>query len=209
MSDFSSLVRRTGFSQVYSPDELYQVFLEYVKYMRNGDGIIWTSELVRIKNGATLYQVPKYAPLSTKGFCLFARISSVTFNNYMNPNSSTFEAYNEVAQFIADSCAVDVYNGASAGVYNGNLSSMMIRKSFGIEAEEEERSNRTVDRVKHELVFTDYTDVTPDNVAIEERGGVIPIPETSETQYDNLPPLKSNHHNQAEFNERNGVTQEE
>lgn len=96
---------------MYSPDELYQLFLEYVKYMRNGDGIIWTSELVRIKNGATLYQVPKYAPLSTKGFCLFARVSSVTFNNYMNPNSSTFEAYNEVAQFIADSCAVDIYNG--------------------------------------------------------------------------------------------------
>ena len=157
--DLSQLIPRKGLAQQYSPEELLELFKKYVTYMQT-DGLIWVYERVKYKDSSKLEPTPKRAPMTTKGFCLYARISHVTFMNYVNPLSTTFKDYNEVAQYIIDYCAVDVFNGSAVGVYNGNLALAVIRRDFGIEDQEDAKGNRHVDTIRHEIAFSDYTDVT-------------------------------------------------
>jgi len=211
MADYSNIIRREGLSQLYSPDELLVKFNEYVEYMRFGSGVIWTSQLLRTKEGAQLYQVPKLAPLTTKGFCLFARMSHPTFLNYKTEGSPTYKEYNQVAEFITDACDVDVFNGAAVGVYNGNLAASIIRKSFGLVEEEEARDATRVDAIRHELVFTDYTDVTQEALppSMNDNPELPPIPTFEETGYDNRPNYSSRQDDMAAYKERNGIQQED
>jgi hypothetical protein len=155
--DFSQLVPRKGLSQQYTPEELFAKFEEYVTHNQT-DGLIWIWERVKYKNSSQLEPTPKRAPLTTKAFCLFARMSHSTFSNYLNPQSSTYKDFNEVAQYIKDACDVDVFNGASVGSFNGNLAAAVIKQGFGLTDNDGE--SRRVDVIRHDILFSDYTDVT-------------------------------------------------
>ena len=211
MADYTQIIVREGLAQLYSPDQLLVKFHEYVDYMRSGGGVIWTTQLVRVKDGAKLFQIPKYAPLSTKGFCLYVRMSHATFLNYTNESSPTYAEYNTVAEYICDACAVDIFNGAAVGIYNGNLAASMIRKNFGIQEEEEARDATRVDAIRHELVFTDYTDVTNEALpqSMNDNPALPPIPTFEETGYDNRPNYSSRHDDMAAYRERNGIQQQD
>lgn len=212
MADYSNIIRREGHAQMYSPDELLDKFYEYVDYMHSGGGVIYKQELIRTKKGAELYSVPKVAPLTVKGFCLFARISHKTFQNYLNEASPTYLEYAGAAEHITEFCAVDMFNGASVGVFNGNLAMAMLRRSFGMDAAEDERDPSRVDAIRHELVFTDYTDVTntaalPEGVPMDD--GAPPIPTLADTGYDNKPNYHSSQDDMAAYMARNNIQQED
>lgn len=200
MADFSNITQRDGFAQQYAPDELINLFGEYVQYM-NTTGLIWVYELVKYKGKNELVQLPKRAPLTVKGFCLHIRMSHVMFVNYMNPLSTSYKDYNEVATYINDFCAVDVFNGAAVGIYNGNLAATLIKKDFGL-IEAEDNQQRIVDVIKHEISFIDYEDVT--HTAIEPPMDNVDIRPPAAGMYDNRENYSSRQDNMKEYEERNG-----
>lgn len=223
MPDFSQVIRREGLCQMYSPDELLLKFQEYVVHM-NSTGILWVWELVKYKDHSRLESVPKRAPLSVPGFCVFARISFNSFMSYTNPLSATYSDYGAAAEYITNYCAVDIFNGAAVGVYNGNMSSQMIRKVF--KTDEDENSNTNVDKIKHEIAFTNFTDVTEldehsqgslppsfedingENVLAKghERPAETPMDgQPKDGTYDNMENYSSKQMNMEEYNARNGT----
>jgi hypothetical protein len=234
--DFSQLVPRKGLAQTYTPEELLDMFSKYVAH-NSTDGLIWVYERVKYKNSSQLEPTPKRPPLTTKGFCLFARMSHVTFTNYLNAQSNTYTAFNEVAQYIQDYCAVDVFNGAAVGTFNGNLAAAIIKKNFGLTDEDDSKGGRNVDTIRHEIVFSDYTDVTnvgalppaADEIAELSEGtekvkqaleatmnserlatlnAQTKQEQPSQWEYDNLPNTSSRQDNTSEYRERNGIVDE-
>lgn len=206
--DFTMFAPRKGLAQVKSPQELLLCFESYLDFMSEG-GLWWETIPVKRKEGVEFCQVPKRVPLTTKGFCVHAGISHITFMNYLNPSSGNYDLYHEVAEYIRDICAVNIFNGASIGVFNGNLAAGMIKRDFGLEETEAvERSN--VQEIKHEVIFTNYEDVlstetSPGNVLPEYilNGHIFPNPASS---YDKMPNKHSGQDNMKEYIERNNIT---
>lgn len=196
--DFSQHVLRKGLAQVYSPQELFSKFEEYVNYNCT-KGIVWTYEVQSSKEGKSLFPVPHVPPLTVKAFCLFAGISHGRFLNYLNPQNPNYDVYHDVAEYINDYCAVNVFNGASVGAFNGNLISSLIKKDFNLE--EDPTDARNVGKIEHEVIFTDFEEVPSEQqTGLPEHNTDGDLP-----TYDNLPPKHSGHFNMAQTIERNGI----
>lgn len=187
--DYSELIRRSSTSQPYSPPELLAKFQEYIAHM-NSTGLIWVFERVKYKLHSTLEPTPKRAPLTVKGFCVYAMLPEKTFNDYMDENNQNFFTYGEVASYIRQSCTVDFVNGAAVGVFNGNLALQMAREVMIAEDSkqakaleekrrvelEEKRENEALPQntqsanvIRHELEFINYAYANVSDAVGQER----------------------------------------
>ena len=229
--NYTGLIRRSDLGQRYTPEELLEVFQNYVVYMAN-DGLIWVHERVTYKGNSELYAIPRRAPLTPKGFCVYARISESTFRTYLDPNSTYYVDYHEVAEYIVNSCQVDFVNGAAVGIFNGNMAIQFERagqRMLGENTDEEGRG-RGINAIEHRVHFLNYSSVTdvelqdtqvvpsdleePLDVDLliaqaEKLQGDKAKRELSTGDYDNKESTSSRNDTMIEYVRRNGIGEEE
>jgi hypothetical protein len=112
---FWRLAEFAGRPLTYTPDQLRQKFIEYCKYI---DDNPWKRAEV-CKSGdnfGELTEVPVKRPWTVLGFCVYAGITSTTFNSYeIRPE------FLEVCRHIQDVVRQQKFEGAAAGFFNAAI----------------------------------------------------------------------------------------
>ena len=196
--NLAMVIKRRGVAQTFTPVQLEDAFIMYVK--DNEENTMFRNEPIKSGNSAgMIMQVPVTAPLSARSFCLFAGLSFKTFTNYMNPSSSTYPAYHEIAEWILQYCNDDIFKGAMTGFFNGNLAFSVIKKDLNL-GEDESTDSRNVGKIIHEVHFSDFQTPKglPNNV---EDGTAEIVGSLADDKYDNLPPRHSRDYDTAQMRE--------
>ena len=206
MTNIAQYMTRRGRATAMSATDLETNFIKYIEDTETR--MYYKTE--GIKSGimaGELITIPVFAPPTVRGFCLFAGIPYKQFCNYMNPESPTYAAYNDLAEYIKDYCNNNVFEGAIAGVYNGNLAFAMLKKDLEL-ASDNDGAQGNVGKIVHEITFSNFKVIQPEDVA-----NTIDISHLNESpktgEYDALPPRHSRDFNNAETAIRNNVVQEE
>lgn len=100
-----------GVDRKYTPVELWEIALNYFDWVDNNP----LKEDKVFGTGARM-KVNKMRAMTIRGFCLYAGISTQTFNNYSNEDE-----YTDVISHIRDIIYVYKFEGAAAGLLDVNI----------------------------------------------------------------------------------------
>jgi hypothetical protein len=116
---------KKGNYPAYTPDELWQKACDYFDWVEKHP---YKEEKVFGSGFRTT--ISKMRPTTQKSFCIFAQISSTTFDNY-----HANEAYFGITSRIKDIIYVQKFEGAAAGQLNSNLIARELRLAEKVQTE--------------------------------------------------------------------------
>ena len=119
-----------GNEKKYQPQELCDVAIEYFKWVEKNP----LKEQKAFGNG-TILNLNKMRAMTIKGFCLFAGISSQTFDSY-----SKEETYLSITSYIRDVIYTQKLEGAAAGLLETNI----IARELGLKEKVESENVTTI-----------------------------------------------------------------
>lgn len=131
-----------GRPKEYKADELEFMFTEYLEH--NKSLTFYRPELIRGGDMAgQIVDVPIHSPLSIMAFCLFAKISVQTFNNYCNAEVQNDKELLESAIRVRTHIQDEQLRGGLSGIYNANLAKVM----NGLKEQQEITTNQTKETI--------------------------------------------------------------
>lgn len=116
-----------GADRKYAPDELWSKAVEYFKWVDKN-----SLEETKVFANGHRATVPKMRAMTITGFCIYAQISSTTFDNY-----GTNEAYLGITTRIRDIIYTQKFEGACADLLNSNI----IARELGLADKHDVTSN--------------------------------------------------------------------
>lgn len=114
---YGTLVRRAtrfakvGQPPVYTPDELFDEFVEYVDYM-----CMQPLYEQKVFGNGLMTPVAKMRAMSVQGFAIFAGMHRDTFYEYTKKKE-----YADICRIIKDTMRAQKFEGAAANLLNANL----------------------------------------------------------------------------------------
>lgn len=97
----------------FTTDEWVDIFIEYLEYMKTR---VWN---IKHPTAGKILNVPTSAPLSIRGFCVFAGIDMKTFYNYENLKG--YEEYFPLSTRMRAVVESNQIEGAMVGAFNANI----------------------------------------------------------------------------------------
>jgi hypothetical protein len=167
----SRLKHPGGRTKIFStPQDLIETFEEYISWNKKNPWYKYDVKNTRM--GLEQVAIPLGRPYTLSGFCLFAGVGSVYFNQFKSNLKKDDKFYVEFSQVIHWIIRTQKFEGASIGAFNANLMSydLGIRKDIptgglgGITINvTNETHNALLEEVKAKLEALDKEETKDDN----------------------------------------------
>lgn len=100
-----------------SPEILWEASLEYFQWVK--DNPLKSSEVIKTKDGAELFEVPLMRAMTIEGLCIFLDIDTKTFHNYSEKEE--YKDFFPITTRIREIIRTQKFEGSAANLLNANI----------------------------------------------------------------------------------------